>query len=111
VVHWLPRNSVSLSIPPTTHRQIVEEASFTEAVKAFGISFTRLDEALWAVTEAVATHPEKQPTIPGTVLSMVKTRTFPGVPALRIFFTYTEVEVHLLKVERIDDESPDNHSQ
>jgi len=39
------------------------------------------------------------PTIPGTSLSVAKTAVYPNAPALRIFFTYSDTEVHLLTIE------------
>jgi hypothetical protein len=50
---------------------------------------------------ALRLHPERWPKIPNTVFSMLKTREFPNIPPLRIFFTYTDDEVHLRHVEVI----------
>lgn len=91
---------------PIQPRQIVEEKTFTDAFALLKIDYQRLDEVLLGVTMALCVHPEKCDVIPGTILSIIKTRPFPapggkGVPALRIFFTYTEQQVHLRYVELV----------
>jgi hypothetical protein len=47
----------------------------------------------------LARQPEIFPVIPGTSLSVAKTAVYPDAPALRIFFTYTDREVHLVTIE------------
>lgn len=83
------------------HRTIVEDDSFSGAFNPLKISHRRLDEVLIGVHVALCMRPEICIRIEGTVLSMIKTREFPGIPALRIFFTYTDEEVHLRHVEVI----------
>ena len=59
---------------------------------------------------ALCAHPENFPVIPGTILSLIKTRPFPHIPPLRIFFTYTDQQVHLRHIEIIqasDDSAPE----
>ena len=85
------------------HRTVIQEPSFTDAFNQLRISYQRLDEVLSGVHSILVVHPELCPLIEGTVLSMIKTLEFPHVPPLRIFFTYTDDEVHLRHVEVIED--------
>ena len=84
-----------------TLRTIIEDESFGKAFGKLKVSYKRLDEVLVGVTLALVQSPEHCPVVPGTVLSIVKTREFPDIPPLRIFFTYDEKEVHLRHVEQI----------
>ena len=84
-----------------TIRTIVEDESFSKSFDQLKVSYRRLDEVLVGVTLALVTSPEHCPVVPGTVLSILKTREFPSIPPLRIFFTYDEKEVHLRYVELI----------
>lgn len=43
--------------------------------------------------------------MPGTLLSVAKTDAYPDIPALRIFFRFTALEVHLIVLEPVSDES------
>lgn len=86
----------------SAHRTIIEEQSFATAFAELKISHQRLDEVLVGLHQALSQKPELSPRIPGTVLSIIKTKEFPDTPALRIFFTYTDAEVHLRHVEVIE---------
>ena len=55
---------------------------------------------------ALSRHPEQFPRVPGTQISIIKTPVYPNAPSLRIFFTYSEEEVHLLVVEFCEEEVP-----
>ena len=89
-----------------SHRTIRQEPKFNEQLETLGISHHRLDEVLEGVAFALSRHPEVFPRVPGTQLSMVKTPVYPEAPSLRIFFTYTDDEVHLLMVEFCEDDVP-----
>jgi hypothetical protein len=90
-----------LNTNANTLRTIVEDESFSNAFAKLKVSYRRLDEVLVGITLALVQSPEHCPIVPGTVLSILKTREFPGIPPLRIFFTYDEKEVHLRHVELI----------
>lgn len=80
-------------------RTVREEPKFREQFEAPAASNERLDDVLAALYFSLARQPEVFPTIPGTSLSVAKTSVYPNAPALRIFFTYTDTEVHLLIIE------------
>jgi hypothetical protein len=86
-----------------THREVVEEESFSQALAKLRISFERLDEIITGVHWGLCVHPEICHKIPGTKFSVIKTIKFAKTPELRIFFTYTENQVHLHHVELIQD--------
>jgi hypothetical protein len=88
-------------------RTIVEDDSFCSAFEKLKVAYQRLDEVLVGVGIALARHPEHCPVIKGTVLSVIKTRPFPAIPALRVFFTYDDGEVHLRHVEIIQHGAPE----
>jgi hypothetical protein len=85
------------------HRTIIQEPTFDAQIAILAISHKRLDEVLLGIHISLANHPDKCPKIPGTLLSAVKTRFYPEAPALRIFFTYDEDEVHLHHIEFVGD--------
>lgn len=80
-------------------RTLREEPKFREQFEALAASHERLDDVLAALYFSLARQPEVFPTIPGTSLSVAKTAVYPNAPALRIFFTYNDTEVHLLVIE------------
>jgi len=85
-------------------RKIVESSDFTAQINALRVNYRRLDEAIIGVHEAVVRSPEKFPNIPGTKLHRLKLIGFDGVPALSIYLTFNETEVHLVWAELIEDE-------
>jgi hypothetical protein len=68
-------------------------------LRALAVNHKRLDDVLSALYFELSRKPEIFPTLPGTSLSVVKTAVYSDAPALRIFFTYTEAEVHLIHIE------------
>lgn len=88
--------------PEPTYRDIVHEPSFEAQRAKAGLSHKRLDEAMTGIDSALAMFPEHYPKIPGTTFSLLKTKAFPNAPALRIFFTYNDNQVHLLWIELIE---------
>jgi hypothetical protein len=92
----LPHNT---GWPPGQLRTVREEPKFREQLDALATDHRRLDDVLAALYFALARRPEMFPAISGTSLSLAKTEFYPDAPALRIFFTYTDTEVHLLAVE------------
>jgi hypothetical protein len=70
-------------------------------------SIRRCDEVLEGVEWAVAHHAEQQAEVPGTLIRVIRTRPFPDIPPLRIYFRIDdETTCTLLVIEVI--ESPDN---
>lgn len=63
------------------------------------INHRRIDEVLSGIEYGLAKHPEMFEKIPGTGDSMVTTYFYRDAPAIRILFTYTATEVHLVAVE------------
>ena len=78
-------------------RTVREEPKFQEQLEALAVDFQRLDEVMRGVHISLCLKPETFEKI--GPLSVLKTDMYPGAPALRIFFTYTATEVHLLFVE------------
>jgi len=89
-----------------SNRTIRQEPKFNEQLAALGVSHKRLDEVMEGVSFALSRHPEQFPRVPGTQISIIKTPVYPNAPSLRIFFTYSEEEVHLLVVEFCEEEVP-----
>ena len=85
-------------------RTIRQEDRFTEQLEALKVDYERLDEALLWVNVALCKSPHIFPVIPGTRVSRIRLRDFPGVPNLCIFFIYDENEVYLLSAELIEAE-------
>lgn len=85
--------------PFEKHRTVREEPKFRDQLKALAVNHKRLDDVLSALYFELSRKPEIFPTLPGTSLSVVKTAVYSDAPALRIFFTYTEAEVHLIHIE------------
>jgi hypothetical protein len=65
-----------------------------------------MDEILESVSFALARHPERYHQVPGTSLSVIKTACYRDAPSIRIFFTYTDDEVHLVMIEFCEDVLP-----
>jgi hypothetical protein len=69
-------------------------------------SIQRCDEVLEGVEWAIAHHAERQTEVPGTTLRVIRTRPFPDIPPLRIYFQIDDADTcTLLAIEVI--ESPD----
>ncbi len=80
-------------------RTVREEPKFLEQCQALAVSHKRLDDVLSGLYFSLARQPEIFPKVPGTSLSLAKTAMYPDAPALRIFFTYSDTEVHLMAIE------------
>ncbi len=93
----------SLGWPFERLRTIREEPKFEEQCQALAIIHKRLDEVLSGLYFSLARHPETFPAIPGTSLSIAKTAVYPDAPAVRVFFTFSDTEVHLLTIEFTED--------
>jgi hypothetical protein len=91
---------------PPNLRTFRQEPKFDEEVAALGITHKRLDAILASATYALAREPQRCEKIDGTSVSVYKTVVYPDAPSVRIFFTYTEDEVHLLHIEFCDDVTP-----
>ncbi|MFY9727835.1 MAG: hypothetical protein WAJ87_20235 [Bryobacteraceae bacterium] len=88
-------------------REIVEEVSFGEQLKALGVTYQRLDDVLEGVMFALCHSPDSFEKIPGTKLRAVKTGMYPGAPSLRIYFYEGEnTDIHLLSVELCEEVTP-----
>jgi hypothetical protein len=88
-------------------RTLREEPKFREQFEVLAASHERLDDVLAALYFSLARQPEAFPAIPGTSLSVAKTAVYPNAPALRIFFTYNDTEVHLLIIEFAEEFPPE----
>jgi len=85
-------------------RTIREEPKYKEQLEALALSYERLDEILTGVYFTLARHPKIGIQIPSTTLFLIKTDIYPDAPALRIFYTFNDAEVHLLAIEFAGDE-------
>jgi hypothetical protein len=88
-------------------RTVREESKFREQIEAMAVGHERLDDVLAAPYFSLARQPEIYPTIPATSLSLAKTAVYPNAPALRIFFTYNDTEVHPLVIEFAEEFPPE----
>ena len=69
-------------------RTVVRDLRFEQMAQACIHPDTRrCDEALAGVEWAIAVAAEQFPRVPDTNLRVVKTAAYPGVPALRVYFT------------------------
>jgi hypothetical protein len=71
-------------------REVIYDYTFDEQAKLLGPSVERLDAVIRSAVWKVACHAEECPQIPGTILRVVFTDPFPGVPQMRIFFSITD---------------------
>lgn len=94
----LPRARISFPKEPRL-RTVVEEDLFSTQLAALASSHRRTDEALAGLYFTLARIPEEFEQIQRTRISIVKTVSFASLPALRVFFTYTDDEVHLWGIE------------
>jgi hypothetical protein len=86
-------------------REVIYDYTFDEQKKFLGQDVERLDSVIRSAEWRVACHPEKCPKIPGTILRVVFTDPFPGIPPMRIFFSITD-EAHCTMhwIEYLEDE-------
>ena len=68
-------------------RTVVASSRFDGEAEAIFGEFQRADQAMQAIDWGIATDPERWSLIPGTQLRVIKTHTFPGAPAVVVFFT------------------------
>ena len=92
-----PENSGAWFTSPI--RTIIREHLFQEQLEGLAISHRRIEEVMAGIEYGLAKYPEFFHPIPGGHDCMVITNAYPDAPALRILFTYTPTEVHLLAVE------------
>ena len=88
-------------------RKVVYDYTFEEQAKLLEPDAARLDEAIRGVEWAISHHPERLPLIEKT-LRVAFTDTFPGMPAMRIFFSITDEHtctVHWIERLEQEDES------
>jgi len=67
-------------------RSLIESEAYSRCCQEIEPDAPRLDEALRYPLFAVAQHAERFPEVPNTTLRRVRTNSFPGAPALLIFF-------------------------
>jgi hypothetical protein len=70
-------------------RGVVYDYAFDEQKELLEKDVVRLDEIIRGAEWRIATHSESCPQIPGTILRVAFTDTFPDAPAMRIFFSIT----------------------
>jgi hypothetical protein len=92
-----PENSEEWFTSPI--RTIVREHLFQEQLEGLALDHPRIEEVLAGIEYGLAKHPELFEKVPGSRNSMVTTYVYPDAPAIRILFTYSATEVHLLAVE------------
>ena len=86
------------------HRTLIESAEYTAQLTALG-NPERLDDVLCGVSWALSTNPEIYDIVRGFQdIRLLKTDSFPGAPALRIWFRIDEngQHVHLEAIEAIE---------
>jgi len=89
------------------HRTLIESPTFASQLAAIGDA-ERMDDVLRGVTTALSTKPDVYDIVSGMRdIRLLKTRRFPGAPALRIWFRIDEdgQHVHLEAVEAIEIEA------
>ena len=87
-------------------RSIVYKPAFSRFVQQLGIDYERLDEAMRGLEWALSNRPEAFPQVYDSELRMARIGRFPGVPGLRIWFTFDDTTVTVLSGDLIyDDDS------
>ena len=92
-----PENSEDWFTSPI--RTVIMDHLFQQQLDGLGINHRRIDQVMSGIEYGLAKHPEMFAKIPGTQDCMVTTYFYPNAPAIRILFTYTATEVHLLAAE------------
>lgn len=68
------------------------------------------DPEVWTVVAALesaaARRPHANPTIPGTIVHVVRAARYGRFPALRLYYSVAGAAVHLLWIERYDEMEP-----
>ena len=92
-----PENSEDWFTSPI--RTIIREPLFQRQLDGLAINHLRIDQVLSGIEYGLAKHPDFFEKIPDSHDCMVTTYFYPDAPPLRILFTYTATEVHLVAVE------------
>lgn len=84
------------------YRTVRWEDEFTELIEKLLPEFPELGAAIAGVEFAVCQNPEEFTEIPGTPFRLASTVTFPGVPAVSVFFTVEEPLIVFWRGKRFD---------
>jgi hypothetical protein len=87
-----------------TGRTVVYDPAFEEEIIRLCIEYKRLDEALAGLEWALSNSPESFAQLYGSKLRMARIRKAPGVPEMRVWFTFDETQVTVVFAEAVEDE-------
>jgi hypothetical protein len=87
-----------------TGRTVVYEPAFDEAIRRLGVKYRRLDEALSGLDWALSNKPHLFPQVYGSCLRMARIKGAPGVPNMRIWFTFDDHSVTVIFAETTEDD-------
>lgn len=84
-------------------RGIFEQERLSQVLTDLGISVLKIDSVLEGLTNTICRKPELFAREPHTGWSRINTKSFPpDIPALRIWFTYDDTDIHIESVELIE---------
>lgn len=95
----MPRSGGGMTESP--RRRIVVTAPFRRALRRLGSPAA--EAFVRSVARSIAQRPEHAPQVTGTDVRVLRTRSYAGLPALRIFFTSDAQAVYLLDVTPYDE--------
>ena len=85
-------------------RSVIYEPAFEEAIERLSVDHGRLDEALCGLEWALSNRPEAFPQVYGSSLRMARIEGAPGVPEMRVWFTYDASTVTVVFAEPTEDD-------
>lgn len=91
-------------VGPSSFRTVREESTFSEEKERISRSAKRLDEVLSGVIWTLCRAPDSFQKVSDLDLYLIKTDAAPGVPALRVWYTFNDNEVHLMFIEAVANE-------
>jgi len=87
-----------------TGRTVVYGPLFDGEIERLKPRYPRLEEALTGLEWALSNRPEIFPLLYGSRLRMATIDPAPGVPYMRVWFTSTEREVHVIFAEECEED-------
>jgi len=88
-----------------SYRTVREEKSFSVEKERISRSAKRLDDVLSGIVWALCRAPESFEKVSDLGLYLIKTDAAPGIPRLRVWYTFNDTEVHLLFIEAVSSDS------
>jgi hypothetical protein len=88
---------------PRKIRTIVEQAALKAELTRCGVDARKLDRVTQGLTDTICVSPEILQREEETGWSCILTKEYPGVPAIRIWYTYDDDKVHIEAVDLLSE--------